>query len=441
VLPNYDDVPAIYGDLIEPLMSVVESARAAPTKPIETPFGELEGKTAADVARLVVEIFDMLRYVDIEQTFNALCQIFRGEADEQVRKQILDAVQHLAKYDLAVWKRVGPVVQSVLVDAATRMKADDQESIRPLIVAVLDSALNSEITGTTWKADSVALSTGSLPVSPEIKAIRDKAISGLFDLFKRATSDEQRREVKSALHEATRPSSRAQYSNDLLKLTITDGTRIADFFAENADKMSYELRESTEYNYHFDYHRAREITEDEKDRFGCCAVAKGLMEAIIRLRDRINTDHNYVRYKTLVGFEIVFAEHWDDEERDFTKVQEFRSNEAERFVGEITPENEDEWFVFIERCAATNSNDGATFPIFEKFLNGLARRKPETVKRLLARANNDLLIFLPALLNGLFQCDEEELRFIYLGCRVHRSPFGRASPNWFCKKQFRWEMT
>jgi hypothetical protein len=305
-----------------------------------------------------------------------------------------------------VWERAGPAVQSALVDAATRMKADDQESVRPLIVAVWESALNSEITGTTWKAYSVTLSSGSLPVSPEIKAIRDKAMSGLFDLFMRASSDEQRREVKSALREATRPSSRAQNSNDLLRLTITDGSRIADFFTGQADELSYELRESMEHDYLFDYHRAREIAEDEKDRFGCHDVAKGLMASIIRLRDRINADQNYVRYKTLVGFETVFAEHWDDEDRDFQKVEEFRSDEAERFVDEITPDNEVEWFAFIERCAATKSDDLATFPIFGKFLTSLARRKPKTVKKLLARAHNDILLFLPALLNGLFQSDQ-----------------------------------
>jgi hypothetical protein len=160
-----------------------------------------------------------------------------------------------------------------------------------------------------------------------------KAIARLFDLFKSATSDEQRREVIGALREATRPSSRAQYSNDLLKLTITDGARIADFFADDVHNLSYELRESMEHNYLFDYHRAQEIAEDETDRFGCRAVAKTLMESIIRLRDRINADQNYVRYKTLVGFEAVFAEHWDDEDRDFQKVEEFRSNESGTICG------------------------------------------------------------------------------------------------------------
>jgi hypothetical protein len=286
-------------------MSTVEAARVTPTKPINTPFGDLAGKTAADVVRLVVEIFEMLRYIDIDRTFDVLCQLFRDEPDEQTRKRILDTVQNLAKYDLHVWKQVGPRVQSILVEAVERMRAEDQETVRPLIVAIWESALNSEITGTTWKANTVTLSRGSLPVSAEIKAIREKAISGLFDLFKRATSDGQRREVISALREATRPS---LDSNDLVRLTITDGTRISDFFAGEADKLSYELRESMEHEYLFDYHRAREIVEDETDRLGCRTDAMALMASIIRLRDRINADQSYVRYKTLVGFEAVFVE-------------------------------------------------------------------------------------------------------------------------------------
>src|SRR6516162_9934955 len=124
------------------------------------------------------------------------------------------------------------------------MRASDEEAACPLVVKVWASALNSEITGTTWHANSVSLSSGSLPVSPEIIKVRDKAIAGLFALFKRATSDAQRREVIHALREATRPASRTAYSNDLLKLTITDGTRIVNFFADEAGSLSYELRES-----------------------------------------------------------------------------------------------------------------------------------------------------------------------------------------------------
>ena len=270
----------------------------------------------------------------------------------------------------------------------------DQEAVRPLIVKVWGLGADSEITGTTWRANSVTLASGSIPVSPEIIKLRDKAIAGLFGLFKTATSDVQRREGILALREATRPSSRANYSNDLLELTITDGTRIVEFFADEADNLSYEVRESMEHHYLYDYHRARELVKEETDKFGCRAVAKVLMELIIKFRDRINADEQFVRYKTLVGFETVLPEQWDEEDRDFQKIEEFRTSEAERFVDEISPDNEAGWFAFIERCAATKSNDGATFPFFRKFLTGLGRRKPETTKRLLASATVDLLNFL-----------------------------------------------
>src|SRR5262249_6683302 len=56
-----------------------------------------------------------------------------------------------------VWEKVGSTVQSVLVDAVERIAPTDQEAVRPLVVKVWDSALNSEITGTTWRANSVTL--------------------------------------------------------------------------------------------------------------------------------------------------------------------------------------------------------------------------------------------------------------------------------------------
>jgi hypothetical protein len=217
------------------------------------------------------------------------------------------------------------------------------------------------------------------------------------------------------LREATRPSSRAAYANDLLKLTITDGIRIPEFFTSEAHTLSYELRESMEQHYLFDYHRARELTGDETDKFGCRTVAKRLMDSIIRFRDRINSDEQFVRYKMLVGFEAVLPEQWDDEDTDFEKLEKYRTDEAERFVDAIATNNEAEWFAFIERCAATKSNDGATFPVFSKFLRSLARRKPETAKRMLASASVDLLQFLASILGGLYQSDRTAWRQIIEG--------------------------
>lgn len=85
-LPNYDDIPAIYHDLYEPLIEVVRKVRQTAQVPISTTFGELPGHSADTVVRLIVEIFNFMRWVDVRATLSALMTIYREEPDPITRK-------------------------------------------------------------------------------------------------------------------------------------------------------------------------------------------------------------------------------------------------------------------------------------------------------------------------------------------------------------------
>jgi hypothetical protein len=228
-------------------------------------------------------------------------------------------------------------------------------------------------------------------------------------MFENAASDEEKRAVISALNRAKSMPATSTYPNDLLELVITDATRIADFFVNSIEGLSYELKESLEHDYLYEHNRILQIANDEEDRLGCRNVAKRLIQSIIKFRDKLNTDTDYVRYKTLVGFESVFPQHWENLDVDFQKIDTFRDEEAAHFIDQITLETADEWLAFIETCASTESNDLATFPTFGKFLVELARRKPDIARNFLERAGDNLLKFLPALLNGLFQSARTEI--------------------------------
>ncbi|QEX20804.1 hypothetical protein FRZ61_07230 [Hypericibacter adhaerens] len=411
VIPNYDDVSAIYDDLMASLVSAVKGAKESKPKPIETPFGQLEGKTAADVTSAAVDIIDALRYIDVSKTFDVLCKLFDHAPSEEASQRIIKAAERLAGYDQPVWEKVGPAVQVLLVDAAARVRADQNPTTAPLLIATYRALLSLEIEGTIWRADSVTLTRASMPVLPDVLVIRGKAIASLFDLFTKATSDEEKRTILSALRGSTRLPH--EHSNQLLRQCILDAIRIVEFLATHASSLSYEIREWMEEGYLFDYHRARQIADDIQDKFGCASDARQLMASIIQLRDCINQDQLYVRYKTLVGFRTVLPEHWSDEDWPYDEVEKFRLNEAQRFVDEINTGNESEWLGFIERCATTQSNDAATFPIFSQFLTMLAKQKPEIAHNYLTRATDDLLRFLPAFLSGLFESKAKEL---YLNC-------------------------
>jgi hypothetical protein len=170
---------------------------------------------------------------------------------------------------------------------------------------------------------------------------------------------------------------------------------------DRAKAASYELLQHLEHQFLYDLFRAKDLTEDPENRFGCQAEAAALVAAIFKFRDTINADNRFVQYKVLVGFESVYPGHWSEKEFDYQGADEYRRGEANRYIDEINAANENDWFDLISRCAETKSNDLATFPVFGNFISKLAERKPEVADRFLAKASDDLRNFLAGFLNGL----------------------------------------
>lgn len=400
-IPNYDDLLEAYEGLKGPLLRAVKAARDMEPVPIETTFGHMNGFKADVITKLVLEIVENLRYADVIGALQLLSDIYRDEPNEDIRKQIVNAVKTLSEYNIDAYKQVGPMVQMALVDHLAKMSDAEVDNIRPIALTVWTEAIQSDITGTRWKADSVVLSTGAVPISDQLREVRDKAIKALFATYDRSTEDTQKRAVLSALDAATRTPNQAQYSNELLATTLKDATRIVDFVTERAEATSYELRQYLEHQFLYDYFRAKGLSEGPGHRSDCQAEAETLVAAIVRFRDTINADDRFVRYKVLVGFESVYAGHWADEEFDYTRADEYRHEEAGRYIDEINAANENDWFDLIARCAETKSNDLATFPVFGNFISKLAERKPEVADRFLAKAPDDLHNFLAGFLNGM----------------------------------------
>ncbi len=400
-IPNYDDLPRAYEGLKGPLVRAVKAARGTEPVAIKTAYGNMEGFKPDDITKLVVEIVEILCYVDAIGTLKVLIDIYRDEPNDDIRQQIVNVVKNLSEYNIGVYNKVGPRLQMALVDHLASMRDAEVDSIRPIALTVWTEAIESDITGTKWKADSVVFSRGAVPESDQLREVRDKAIKALFAAYDRSTDDVQKREVLSALEAATRTPFQGKYSNELLATTIRDTTRIVDFVTERAKIMSYELLQYLEHQFLYHYFRAEGLIHDAENRFGCRAEAGTLVSAIFKFRDTINADNRFVRYKVLVGFESVYPSHWTKKEFDYHGTEEYRRGEADRYIDEINAANEDDWFVLIVRCAETKSNDLATFPVFGSFISILAERKPEVAERFLAKASDDLRKFLPAFLNGL----------------------------------------
>ena len=123
VLPLYDGLGAVYPEVVNRLVEAAHRARATPPVAIETPYGTLSAKTFRDILVKICEILTRYRYLDIDATFDALRTLYGCAESDDERKPLLDLGESLAKHELDVWRRYGPVVQGIVgPDRRTRRR-------------------------------------------------------------------------------------------------------------------------------------------------------------------------------------------------------------------------------------------------------------------------------------------------------------------------------
>ena len=320
VLPNYDDINAIYPELRREALRAFDEFRQTATIELATPFGNLPSKTQQDITAIVTDILERLRYVDVDGTFRALLHLYSHEQDARQRDHIVRVVQELSEYNLHVWQKAGPGAQTVLTDSIDHLDSTERIRCRALLLTAWREMLSPDLKGTSFGAETVTLRRGAITVIDEVREICRKAIEGVFRLLDGVTSEHDKTLAINTVRAATQLPSQASYSNELCSLVLADTRHIAEQMTQRILDLPYQVLAHVENYLLFDYERARDIVTAEEDRFGCQQQARELMPVLRAFHDAVDTDFRFIRYKTLVGYSSVFQQQWDDGRTDYVQV-------------------------------------------------------------------------------------------------------------------------
>ena len=406
VLPSYDDLTKVQSDLRAAVITAVQQAYTTPKRPIETPFNTLPGYDADAVVDVAANILDYIRYFDVEGTFDAICVLFVGATTERIRKRLLSSAEHLAEHELDIWRQAGPAVQHRLVEHLRRMDRDEMEAAKPIVMKVLAEVLQTELTGSSATYNALTLRSAAATPSEILTSTRRGAINLLKGFFREADSEESKLEIVRTLAVAMQPPLRG-LSDDLRKTILRDTADIVAFYNEVAAGQSYELLEHLEHSLLWQYRHKRK-PPDEKPDAEMTTLRSKLTERIFAFRDLINADRGFVIYKTLVGFESVFPPEWEGDSLDVAGREAYRNAQIADLVSQVTDDTVDYWYSIIQRCAQTESKDGATFISFGQFLEQLGSSKPHIMLAYLDRVDDRLANFLPGMLAGLEHGEQRE---------------------------------
>lgn len=400
VLPNYDDIAGVQGDVRTAIVRAVKEARTTPTRSIDTPFGDRPGRTVDDIVAVAAGIVEQLQYADVDATFDAICELYEGALGEKERERWIKSAEALAEHNLFVWQQVGPEVQYRLANRIRTMPADMADPVRPVLIAILRKVLDPEVSGTSGGFDKIILHRGAVVPSERLQSTRAIAIEALKAMFEAAATDTDRKTILQALAVATRQTAAAGRKDELTVLVLRDSLTVVRFYRGIAPALSYELRQHIEHDLLWLYRHSNSGAVADPDH-DLVDEQTALRKAILEYRDLVNSDEGYVTYKTLVGFKSVFPPAWDDPNFKLERKDAYREQRIDQLVARVNANNAASWLDILRRYAATESDDLATFPSFRKFLEKLGTAQPEIVLGYLDQLDDRLANFLPSILAGL----------------------------------------
>lgn len=402
VLPHFDDHEAAAGDIVASAVRAVERSRTLPARARQTPFGDLSPRTSADVATVAAGIMKELRFLDIEGTFDTICDLFLTATDEKERECWIKLADGLAEHNLEVWKRAGPVVQWVLMERVQALTPEKRLALKPVLLTVARRSLSAELSGTTSSFDTITIHQGAVTPSDALRTLRQQALELLFAYGEAAETEEQRVEIIDVMKVGmAMPSPRRQSDTALATIIYDNAAIIITHYTRQVPLWSYELRQSVEHDLLWKYRHhggspPANLTNEATETARAAMVA-----AIFMFRDAVNDDPGFTTYKLLVGFESVFPPAWDDREFGYEQEEAYRKDQIKILIDEIAEENADHWLGVIRRCAATKSNDLATFPTFASFLEQLSAAKPALILSYFPQFNERIATFLTPFYRGL----------------------------------------
>ena len=412
VLPHYDDLPSKFPEIRNKLKQAWILALETETVPLRTPFGELDGITPEQVTAKIAEILKQYRYIEPEETYACIRELYLDSSSAEARKQLTEVADALASNALQVWERSGPVVQVILAELLTKEK--DIAHVAPLALTIAGKTLQPDIEGTTWSSSSVTIRQRPIEHSAPLEEARRKVIDVIATYAESVVADDKL--LQSAIEPLFSAGDHPRHgaaSPEVAAMIYSDLAFALERIAQFASKVSFNSRQHIESQLLRYWRWYKSLPQHLTSAANVVNAHGRLVQKMIQLRETLNSDEQFIAFKTIVGYQSVFPHEWDEDSMDFKLREATRGQMQQELADNITNENWSDLKLLLVTAAKVQSKDLLTFPPYVEFLSLIAERRRDLAFELLAdRENMPAWTIRPmahALLNGDLRREVEDL--------------------------------
>lgn len=412
VLRYYDDLEGLIPEVCNKLRRAWLITVGAETAPFESPLGSFSRFESLQVTGVIAEIIEGCRYLDPEETYAFVRDLYVQTGDGASRNQLIELAEKLAKPTLHVWGQCGALVQLMLAELLSKEK--DISAMWPLATTFASQILEPEITGTTWGSTTMTLRRGAVVHSSGLEKARRMVIEVIADYAESVTENEEalKDAIGSLFDSGRRPMNCAE-SPEAAAMILSDLAYAVDRMVGLVPEIRFDARQDIEYQL-LNYWRLNVSLSEHLSSVDAVVEAhEQLIKNMKRLREALNADEEFVVFKTIVGYRSVFSHQWDELRLDFKRDEAVRDQLQDQQADGITPDNWATWKSRLATAANVKSVNLATFLPFERFLSVVADRRPPLALELLSDrsilSNRTIPPIAKALLAGQLRSDVESL--------------------------------
>ena len=383
VLPHYDDLQGLFPEVCDKLRRAWLKTVEAETVPHETPFGDVRGFECFHVTDRIAAIVEWCRYLDPEETYSFVRDLYAGTPEGKSRNQLIKVAERLAGLELGVWEQRGALVQVLLAELLSEEK--DIVSIGPLATAIASQILEPEITGTTMGSTMMRFRRGAVVRDSGLEKARRMVIEVIACYAENVTGDDDAlKGAIGALFDSGRRPLDCEESPEAAAMILSDLAYAVERMVGLVPEVSFDARQHIERQLLHFWRLNGSLPAHLSSVVAVTEAHEQLVKNVMMLREALNADEEFVVFKTIVGYESVFAHQWDDSRLDYEKDEAVRNRLQDELADSITPENWSTWKGRLVTAASVKLRDLATFPPYQRFLAAIAERRPRLAFELMS---------------------------------------------------------
>jgi hypothetical protein len=331
-----------------------------------------------------IELLVKIRYIETEKVFNILLRLVIYK-DSKIQSLALQAIRDITNYDIFVIEKIGFKPQDFLIREINNWNNNKIKKYFYLIIDVCERLLSPSFQGTSQKdSDTIVWHNGALPISNELKEIRQKTINLLFKMYSNTDDVTHKLKVINTLEDAMRNPSMGKYGDDMVQMIDENTSDIIDFYSAIVPNSDNEIIKNIEEQL---YWVNQKFVKQKSN--------------VSELQKIIDEKEEYQIYRVMVGYDFRYSG-----SKEIEDVEKERLKIIQDYVRKINKDNLSDWKKIVEVQILKNYeklSELVGYNYFRIFLEQFGAEKPKLAYEFLTQSEDILKPFLGNILQGIWQ--------------------------------------